>query len=51
MIVENIVNVNLMGKIFEDELYWWKILIFKVEFDKELGGDKVELGWIVEDKL
>lgn len=50
VIAENIANASSTGKTPEDEPYRRKIPTFKAAFDKELGGDKVELGRIVEDR-
>lgn len=50
VIAENIANANSTGRTPEEQPYRRKIPTFKAEFDKALGGEKVELGRIVEDR-
>ncbi|MBO0344965.1 flagellar basal body rod protein FlgC [Roseibium limicola] len=49
IIAENIANADSTGRTPNEEPYRRKIPTFKSHFDKEIGGEKVEIGRIAED--
>ncbi|MFD1696654.1 flagellar basal body rod protein FlgC [Roseibium aestuarii] len=50
IIAENIANSDSTGRTPDQDPYRRKIPTFQNYFDKEIGGDVVELGKVVEDR-